>query len=199
MVNIGRSNSDTFHTSSPSGETSRVDRHVHAPQVTSPPKRDRSERHCRAEPDVDDLVVDDEHHVRGRPRRHRITHAHSSDATADRIAELLEDRGEQRVVLIAVTASSPIDELCLERVDVETDLAAEADVEVLVRDVLDVSALQRRQRDVGPVESDAREIAIDVQSSGTESGSAAAAAASASAGAPASDSGASASIAASQY
>ena len=105
----------------------------------------------------------------------RVAEAHASEAAGHRVPEGLEDGGEQRVVLVAVAATPPVDHLADQAVDVEADLPAEVDVEVLVRDRPGVGRVQCSTSDgAAAVEADPGQVAIEgrgVQSGGRGSGS----------------------------
>jgi hypothetical protein len=62
------------------------------------------------------------------------------------VAEALEHRGEEQVVLEAVAATQPPHELVLHAVEIQLDAPAEHDVEVLERDRGGVRPMQARER-----------------------------------------------------
>lgn len=114
-----------------------------------------------AEPDVDELVVDEQRHVRFGSRRRAVLHPVAAEATRHRESESFQHRREQRVLLEAVPTAAPVDELRDQAVDVEPNLSSEGDVEVLERDRSNMSAMEFRQRGVSTIQADPSEIPLD--------------------------------------
>ena len=110
------------------------------------PLRHRQQRTRGAEADIHEpspaVDVDLQRHVRPRPQDVR-SQSHASRELRYREAKGPQHGGEQQVLLEAVAAASPGDELRLQTVEIERDRAAQQDVEILERDVRDVRLVQR--------------------------------------------------------
>ena len=82
-------------------------------------------------------------------------------------AQPAQHREQQRVLLQALAAAARVDQLVLHGGQLEVDLPAEQDIEVLERDRLDVRARDRVQRvqrgGARPVVADASEVAIEIE------------------------------------
>ena len=79
----------------------------------------------------------------------RLGWSHPGLQRRDFEAEGSQGRGEECVLLEAVPSSPPVHELGLERLEIESDRAAETNVDVLERNRLEmpeVQLLQQRQR-----------------------------------------------------
>jgi hypothetical protein len=103
-----------------------------------------------------------------RPIQPVWTHPHHPGSQCvDLKTQVFEHISHQVVVLVAVAAAAPADELVLEGVDVEPDAPAEEDVEVLEGDGEGVGAMQPaqplRRRRGRRIEADPSQVGVEVE------------------------------------
>src|SRR5206468_7201792 len=109
----------------------------------------------------------EKHHVRPLQRAH-VTEPDTRTEASDLETDLLQNGREERVLLEAIAAPMPVDDLARDRVDADVDQLAEMDIEVLERDrrhMCQVDAFQRAEiGSQGTRIADARTIRVEIYS-----------------------------------